>query len=67
MWVLLMIVFNQPYVVDYINNLGEYPSKEYCSKERDKAVKIINRGTYGPVSFGCARVKFTKNFIGRKQ
>mgnify|MGYP006451770953 FL=1 len=67
MWVLLMIVFNQPYVVDHINNLGEYPSKKYCSKERDKAVKIINRGTYGPVSFGCARVKFTKNFNGRKQ
>ena len=67
MWILLMIVFNQPYTVDHINNLGEYPSKEYCNKERNRAVKIIDRGTYSPVSFGCARVKFTKNFIGRKQ
>ena len=67
MWVLLMIVFNQPYMVDHINNLGEYSSKEHCTKERNRAVKLINRGTYTPVSFGCARVKFTKTFIGRKQ
>ena len=44
MWILLMIVFNQPYTIDHINNLGEYPSKEYCSKERNRAVKIIDIG-----------------------
>ena len=60
MWVLLMIVFNQPYMVDHINNLGEYSTKEHCTKERNRAVKLINSGTYTPVSFGCTRVKSIK-------
>ena len=67
MWILLMIVFNQPYMIDHINNLGEYATKEHCIKDRNRAVKLINRGSYSPVSFGCARVKFTKTFIKGKQ
>jgi len=62
-----MIVFNQPYMIDHINNLGEYSTKEHCTKDRNRAVKLINRGSYSPVSFGCAKVKFTKTFIKGKQ
>ena len=60
MWILLMIVFSQPYEVDHIEMLGEYRSKAECVAEQHRAVDTINEGKYDPVSFGCLQVGFGK-------
>ena len=41
-YILLMIVFSQPYSVEYIHNIGEYHAQQTCIEERDRAIKILN-------------------------
>ncbi len=61
MWVLLMIIFNQPYTVDHINNLGQYPNKSVCIKEQQRALKAYDSRRNGTASFGCIKVKPGRN------
>jgi len=54
MWLLLMIVFSQPYQVSYIDIIGTYGSEKVCKQEVKRALTIDV-----PVksSFGCILVK----------
>ena len=53
MWVLLMIIFSQPYHVDKIDILGTYADKEVCVNEQKRATDI---GTIAKTSFGCVKI-----------
>lgn len=54
MWILLMIVFSQPYQISHIDVMGAYGSKKSCSEEVQRALSLDI-----PVkaSFGCILVK----------
>ena len=54
MWVLLMIIFSQPYHVDKIDILGTYADKEVCVSEQKRAMAI---GTITKTSFGCVKIE----------
>lgn len=53
MWVLLMIVFSQPYQIDTIDILGTYGSKKTCTSEIKRALAI---GVPIKSSFGCIKI-----------
>ena len=54
MWILLMIIFSQPYQVSNIEIIGTYGSKKSCTQEVQRALTLDV-----PVksSFGCILVK----------
>ena len=54
MWVLLMIIFSQPYHVDKIDILGTYADKEVCVSEQKRATAIR---TLTRTSFGCVKIE----------
>jgi len=53
MYILLMIVFSQPYSVEYIHNIGEYSVKQTCIEERNRAIKLLNESGASYTAFGC--------------
>jgi hypothetical protein len=53
MWVLLIILFSQPYHVATVDILGTYVQKEDCVKEQQRAMSI---GTLQKSSFGCIKI-----------
>ena len=57
MWVLLLIVFSQPYHVSTVDILGAYPDKEVCVSEQKRATAI---GTPFKTSFGCVKIEGAK-------
>ena len=57
MWILLMIVFSQPYQIDTIDILGTYGSKKACTSEVKRALAI---GTIVKTSFGCIKIVMVK-------
>ena len=54
MWILLMIIFSQPYHVSTIDILGTYSDKTACVKEQKRAVAI---GTSMKRGFGCVKIE----------
>ena len=54
MWVLLIIVFSQPYHVATVNILGTYIEKAVCVSEQKRAMTI---GTITRTSFGCVKIE----------
>ena len=57
MWVLLMIVFSQPYHVADVNILGTFLKKTTCVAEQNRAMAI---GTIIKTSFGCVKIEGVK-------
>ena len=57
MWVLLMIVFSQPYHVATVDILGTYSTKSVCVNEQKRAMTI---GTIIKTSFGCVKIEGVK-------
>ena len=57
MWVLLMIVFSQPYHVATVDILGTYSNKTVCVNEQKRAMDI---GTIIKTSFGCVKIEGVK-------
>ena len=57
MWVLLMIVFSQPYHVATVDILGTYSTKIVCVSEQKRAMAI---GTVIKTSFGCVKIEGVK-------
>ena len=57
MWVLLMIVFSQPFHVATVDILGTYTHKVVCVKEQKRAMDI---GTVAKTSFGCVKKEGVK-------
>ncbi len=57
MWVLLMIVFSQPYHVATVDILGTYTEKVVCVNEQKRAMAI---GTSRATSFGCVKIEGVK-------
>ena len=57
MWVLLMIVFSQPYHVATVDILGTYSDKTVCVNEQKRAMDI---GTIIKTSFGCVKIEGVK-------
>ena len=57
MWVLLMIVFSQPYHVADVNILGTFHKKMDCVAEQNRAMDI---GTIIRTSFGCVKIEGVK-------
>ena len=57
MWVLLMIVFSQPYHVATVDILGTYSEKMICINEQKRAMAI---GTPIKTSFGCVKIEGIK-------
>ena len=57
MWVLLMIVFSQPYHVATVDILGTYSDKTVCVNEQRRAMAI---GTIIKTSFGCVKIEGVK-------
>ena len=53
MWVLLMIIFSQPYHVATVDILGTYSEKMACISEQKRATEI---GTIIKTSFGCIKI-----------
>ena len=60
MWILMMIMFNQPYQIQSIRNIGEYSKKENCMKERQRAIDLINSSNHNPTAFGCILITLKK-------
>ena len=60
MWILLMVVFSQPYQVDHIQLLGEYRDRVGCVMEQERAVRVYNDTSSDKVSFGCLKIGFKK-------
>ena len=58
MWVLLMIVFSQPYHVANVDILGTYTLKDVCVNEQKRAMDI---GTSRATSFGCVKIEGVKH------
>ena len=56
MYILLMIVYSQPYGVEYIHNIGEYSVKQTCIEERNRAIKLLNESGASYTAFGCVPV-----------
>ena len=54
MWILLMIIFSQPYHVSTIDILGTYSDKTACVKEQTRAQTIE---TSHWTSFGCVKIE----------
>ena len=63
MYILLMIVFSQPYGVEYIHNIGEYSIKQTCIAERNRAIKLLNESGASYSAFGCVPVS---DFLKKK-
>ena len=57
MWVLLMIVFSQPYHVATVDILGTYTEKTVCLSEQRRATAIP---TPARTSFGCVKIEGVK-------
>ena len=57
MWVLLMIVFSQPYHVATVDILGTYSEKDVCVSEQRRATAIL---TPYRSSFGCVKIEGVK-------
>ena len=57
MWILLMIVFSQPYHIATVDILGTYGSKVACVKEQKRALSI---GMVVRTSFGCIKIERVK-------
>ena len=57
MWVLLMIVFSQPYHVANVDILGTYSEKTVCVSEQKRATAIR---TPFRTSFGCVKIEGVK-------
>ena len=53
MWVLLMIIFSQPYHVATVDILGTYSTKTVCVSQQKRAMDI---GTIAKTSFGCIKI-----------
>jgi len=58
MWVLLMIVFSQPYHVANVDILGTYTLKDVCVNEQKRATAIR---TPFRTSFGCVKIEGVKH------
>ncbi len=54
MWILLMIVFINPYEIQEIKLLGKYTTKLKCASEVQRALSIK---TTQKISFGCIRIE----------
>jgi hypothetical protein len=58
MWVLLIIIFSQPYQVSTVDILGTYSSKKTCAGAQKHAMTIpVPQKT----SFGCIKIVGTKH------
>jgi len=57
MWVLLMIVFSQPFHVATVDILGTYSNKTVCVNEQRRAMAI---GTINKTAFGCIKIEGVK-------
>ena len=57
MWVLLMIVFSQPYHVATVDILGTYSIKSVCVSQQKRAMDI---GTITKTAFGCIKIEGVK-------
>ena len=57
MWVLLMIVFSQPFHVATVDILGTYSNKTVCVNEQRRAMAI---GTINKTAFGCVKIEGVK-------
>ena len=57
MWVLLMIVFSQPFHVATVDILGTYSNKTVCVSEQRRAMAI---GTINKTAFGCVKIEGVK-------
>ena len=57
MWVLLMIVFSQPFHVATVDILGTYSEKTVCVNEQRRAMAI---GTIDKTAFGCIKIEGVK-------
>ena len=57
MWVLLMIIFSQPYHVATVDILGTYTEKTACVSEQRRAMSI---GTIDKTAFGCVKIEGIK-------
>jgi hypothetical protein len=65
MWILLIIILNQPYHVATVDILGTYVKKEECIKAQQRAKSI---GTPQKSSFGCIKILGVKrmNSVSRE-
>ncbi len=54
MWILLMIVFNQPFEVGRVDVLGTYADRDRCMLEHGRAFELK---TPQPTNFGCVQLK----------
>ena len=57
MWVLLMIVFSQPYHVATVDILGTYSEKSVCVSEQERAMTLL---VPQKTSFGCVKIEGVK-------
>ena len=56
MWILLMIIFSQPFEVGQVDILGTYADQDQCMSEHSRAVELE---VPQPASFGCVQLRGT--------
>ena len=55
-WILLMIIFSQPFEVGQVNVLGQYQNEAECNTDKNRALEIFrSHRTEAPerANFGC--------------
>lgn len=58
MWVLLIIIFSQPYHISSVDILGTYTGKMACVNAQERAMTIpVPKKT----SFGCVKIEGVKH------
>ena len=60
MWVLLIIILNQPFTVDSVDILGDYADKQSCLQDQSKASQDWAKTTSHHASFGCIQLNIIK-------
>ena len=60
MWILLIIILNQPFTVDSVDILGDYADKQSCLQDQARASQDWTKTTSHHASFGCIQLNVMK-------
>tara|TARA_R110002020_G_scaffold307502_3_gene523309 strand:+ start:100 stop:312 length:213 start_codon:yes stop_codon:yes gene_type:complete len=66
MWILLIVLFSQPFTVETVDILGEYTEKQACLKEQARAGKTWGKDNPHHASFGCIQLHVRKTNVSRE-
>ena len=61
-----MVLFSQPFTVEFVDVLGEFTEKKTCLKEQARASKMWGKNNSRHASFGCIQLHIRKTNVSRE-